>query len=477
MAVKEKDIASKTEEEKSLDENMKLLKNLRLQKIVDVNMIRVFIAVWLVAAILVSIPVFRPKYSELEKRNLKEFPELSFKALTSGEFFDEINLWFSDTFPLRDDLMALNTKITDCYGLNEVQVYGEIIEGDEIPDIVPADTNTDTLPDTQQPDEPAVVEPDPVEPTTPVIPPATQEPAVEQIGAMLIVGNSAYEYYNFSQAAADSYSNTINRAAALLAGKSQVYDMIIPTSMAITLPDQYKNTTKTSDQKKAIEYMYSNISSNVVKIDSYTTLENHKNEYIYFRTDHHWTALGAYYSYRELMAAKGVTPAELTDFKEYKFDGFLGSFYTESGQKSSLGNTPDYVMAYEPTQLEYIKTFTASGTTDKHIVSNGDNLSASNKYLTFICGDHAYGIMTNPTINDGSSCLVIKDSYGNAMVSYLTQHYQNVYVVDYRHISQVFPGTIVQFVDERKIQDVIFVNNVSSTRNQALVNAMAAFVG
>ena len=72
---------------------------------------------------------------------------------------------------------------------------------------------------------------------------------------------------------------------------------------------------------------------------------------------------------------------------------------------------------------------------------------------------------------------MIKESFGNAMVAYLTQNYQTVYVVDYRYINQVFPGTLRQFVDERGVQDVMFVNNISATRNSSLVNAMSAFVG
>ncbi len=453
----------KTVEEKNIDENMKLIRSLRAQNIVDINMVRIFIVVWFAAAILAVLPVFRPNYSDVEKRELKKFPKLSLSSLASGKYFDEIGLWFSDTFPMRDKFVSLNTDIAGKYGINDVEVHGEIVQGDEIPDVIEPDASS-------KPETP---------PEPPSTPPANQpsEPAVEQIGAMLIVDNTAYEYYHFNREVSDSYAATVNRAAALLDGKSKVYNMIIPTSMAITLPDDIKSNTNSSDQKKAIDYMYSKMTPNVTRVDAYTTLANHKKEYLYFRTDHHWTALGAHYSYRELMKAKGVTPVGLDAFDEFKYEGFLGSFYAESGQKASLGNTPDYVMAYKPKQLQYIKTYTKSGVIDYNIVSNGDKLSAANKYLTFICGDKPYGIMTNPAITDGSSCLVLKESFGNAMVAYLTQHYQNVYVVDYRYIKEVFPGTIVQFVDERGIDDVMFINNISSTRSKPLVNAMAAFVG
>ncbi len=465
MAIKE--LETQSQEERNIDENMKLIKNLRLQKLVDVNMVRIFIAVWLVAAVFAVLPMFRPDYSDVEKRELTKFPEFTFSKLLSGDYFDGINLWFSDTFPLRDNFVELNTELTNKYGINNVQVHGEIIEGDEIPEVEkPEESKPVDSTNTQSKPEPII---------TPT--PQPQEPAVEKLGAMLIVDNAAYEYYNFNQTVADSYAATVNRAAALLNGKSKVYDVIIPTSMAITLPENFNGSTNSSDQKKAIDYMYSKMADNVTKVDTYTTLMNHKNEYIYFRTDHHWTSLGAYYAYREIMNAKGTTPAELSTFKQYKFDGFLGSFYAESGRKPSLGNTPDYVMAYEPIGMEYIKTYTKTGVRDYHIVSNGDKLSAANKYLTFVCGDHPYGIMTNPAINDGSSCLVIKESFGNAMVAFLTQHYQNVYVVDYRYIGDVFPGTLVQFVDERHIQDVMFVNNISSTRSPGLVNSMISFVG
>lgn len=455
-----------TNENNILDENMKLLKSIRSQHVVDINMVRIVFTIWIAATVLAILPMFRESYSEVEKRELKKFPKFTFSSFASGDYFDEIGLWFSDTFPLRDGFVSLNTKINNTFGINTVQVHGEVQQGDEIPEVNSQEQSTTT--DSSQVESTAPPEPQP------------QLPAVEQLGAMLIIDNAAYEYYNFNQAVSQNYSAAVNRAATILDGKSKVYNMIIPTSMAITLPESFSGSTNSSDQKKAIDYMYSLMSPAVNKINVYDTLLSHKDEYIYFRTDHHWTSLGAYYAYRELMTAKGAVPAELSAFKEYKYDGFLGSFYAESGQKASLGNTPDYVLAYEPLQTQFIRTFmpgTMPEGKDYHIVANGDKLSAANKYLTFVCGDHPYGIITNPQITDGSSCLVIKESFGNAMVAYLTQNYQNVYVVDYRYINQVFPGTLRQFVDERQIQDVIFVNNISATRSPALVNAMSAFVG
>ena len=177
------------------------------------------------------------------------------------------------------------------------------------------------------------------------------------------------------------------------------------------------------------------------------------------------------------MIAKGSKPAKLSDFNKYKYKGFLGSFYAESGQKASLGNTPDYVMAYEPKQIQNIYTYTKDGERSYCIVSDGDAMSAANKYLVFIGGDQPYGVIMNPQIKDGSACVVIKESFGNAMVAFLTQNYQYVHVVDYRYINDVYTKKLQKCVKEKNIQDVIFVNNISATRNDALVNAIGAFVG
>lgn len=461
MADKEKNTSNKIAEERKLEENMKILRNLRMQHIVDINMVRVVLAVWFAAAILVILPNFRETYSEVEKRELKKFPKITWSAVVSGDYFDEISLWFSDTFPLRDNFVKLNTKFTNAYGINAIKVHGEVEEGDEIPDAVPV------------PDEQINTE---IEMPEEVLP-QPHQPIIEDLGTVITIDDTGYEYYHFNQTAADTYCSAINRAASILEGKAKVYSMIVPTSIDITMPSNYRETIKTSDQKKAIDYMYSRMSSSVSKIDTYSSLVAHKNEYIYFRTDHHWTALGAYYAYCDFMNVKGAIPAKLSDFTERKYEGFLGSFYSDTKQSPALGANPDTIVAYEPKQLQTIHSYTQEGEKDLRIVYDADKLTPRDKYMTFICGDKPYGVMTNPEITDGSSCLVLKESFGNAMVGYLTQNYQNVYVVDYRYVSQVYSGTLRQFVEERGINDVIFVNNISATRNASLVNAVNVFVG
>lgn len=76
----------------------------------------------------------RPKTSVREKRDLTKFPEFSISTLANGEYFAGIDDWFSDTFPMRDSFISLNTKIRELYGIQKVVINGELKQGDEIPD-------------------------------------------------------------------------------------------------------------------------------------------------------------------------------------------------------------------------------------------------------------------------------------------------------------------------------------------------------
>lgn len=470
-------------------ENKKLLKKLRLHHILDINFVRVFFVVLFAAAIVALIPTLRPSYSESEKRELTAFPKFTLKAFISGDFFDGINLWFSDTFPFRDQLMTFNGYLTDAFGASKVQVHGTIEESDDIPDVVvDAESQNSSNPDSssnevtssqqQTPDDSGNQSVAPPVSSVPSIPQYTG-PYVEKLGAVLLIDNAAYEYYNFNQELADIYAYHINHAAQILEGRAQVHDIIIPTSMAITAPQDIVAGVNTANQKKAIDYMYSKIWPGVNKVDAYNTLLNHKNDYIYFRTDHHWTALGAYYVYDEYIRSKGVSAAPLDSFIKRQFDGYLGSFYSSSGKKPQLAATPDTVFAYQPTQTNSMTIYTAAGTIRQNapIINDGNALGQSSKYLSFICGDHPFSVMVNPTIPNASSCIVVKESFGNAFVPFLTQNYSTVYVVDYRYFMQIDSRRLSQLVTDTGATDVIFINNISATRSRGLVAAIGEFVG
>lgn len=470
--------------EKNQADNLKLIKNLRFQRKVNIHMVRIFFILWISASLIAFIPGIRPSFSVTEKRELHKFPEFSFSALFSGDYFDNIGLWYSDTFPFRDGFVNLGSKIQSTFGIKSIEIYDNTEEPAKENE---SDTKTDTA--SQKPE----AQPDKTDNASSAkvnsgsdeknnsssgkTEPPKSNVTIEKIGTMAIIDNAGYEYYNFSKKRADAYVSAVSRAADKLKGKARVFNTVIPTSTAVTLDDGTAARLSSSNQETAINYIYKNMSKNTVCVDSYGILREHRDEYIYFRTDHHWTADGAYYSYCRLAEAAGKTPASLSAFKKYTFKGFLGSFYTASKMSARLGKTPDTIYAYEPEGIERIKTYEKDFQKDYHIVSNADKLEPSEKYLTFICGDHPLGVITNDKIKDDSACLIVKESFGNAMVAYFSQNYNKVYVADYRKIKYVYSGKIKDFAAKYKIDDVYFVNNISATRNEPLIKMLSDFIG
>ncbi|MBQ6420372.1 MAG: hypothetical protein IJK02_04785 [Clostridia bacterium] len=301
----------------------------------------------------------------------------------------------------------------------------------------------------------------------------SQEPApiVQKFDGVFVYGNAAYEYYRFSQAAADSYAAAINTAAEKLKGKATVYDMLIPTSTGIAL-DRKVREEISDDQKKAIAYIEGSLSPDVKRVSIYDALMEHRDEYLYFRTDHHWTGLAAYYAYREFCAVKGIDPVELEDCKKQTFDNFLGTFYNETRGNPALGKTPDYVDTYTPPG-NYEMDIPNLGVVDAPMIYDESNASSGVKYGAFICGDNAITEIEDTEKKTGETCLIIKESFGNALVPVVAGSYKTTYVMDYRY----YTGDLVSLVEEKGIDDVIFANNVSMARAQVLIDQLIQRIG
>ena len=428
-----------------------------------------FLMLYVGATVSFIIPL-RPTYSESEKRDLKEFPEFSYEAIVSGSYFDDISTWFSDTFPFREQLTRLNTSIKKLSGFDSVAIHGDVDSGDEIPD-TPFDIPVTEMPEITAPE---TTQPITTEPSTNEQP---DEPKpdikTQSLGAILVAGDSAYEYYNFSSKLAPDFISCVSNIKGVAGNTANVYSMLVPTSMDITLHDSVRKDINSSDQKKALDYFNASFKNVTAVSGIYDAERAHRNEYTYFRTDHHWTALGAYYAYEEFCKAKGIAPVPVTDYLTTSFDGFLGTFYSSSGQSSALGDTPDTVVAYLPRNNVECTVTEADGNSFKwEVISDVTEYAQNLKYLTFIGGDQALVTIKNLDIQEESSCLVIKESYGNAFVPFLIPHYKNIYVIDPRH----YKGTLSDFTANNKVDDIIFLANISTTRNEIYIDAMKGFI-
>lgn len=293
-----------------------------------------------------------------------------------------------------------------------------------------------------------------------------------QSGGVYVVGSAGYEMYNYVGSLAEKYQSTVNAVADSLSGVSQVYAMAIPLSSGITLPDELFSDIPGSDQAQAEKDILAGMGQNVKTIPLHDVMMSHRTEYIYFRTDHHWTALGAYYAYVQFCTAKGITPHNLSDYEVSQFPGFLGSFYNDGGKPDAMRNDPDTVNAYHPVSATASMKYgdnENSTLTGGQVIFDESTASASLKYGTFIMGDNPFTVIENPEVSNGESCIVVKESFGNAFVPFLVDHYQTVYVVDYRYYS----GSITQLARDKGVKDVLFVNNLSAIRGSYQMGKLA----
>ena len=287
------------------------------------------------------------------------------------------------------------------------------------------------------------------------------------------VDNSAFEEYSYVESSANQYASIINSVATELAGKTTVYCWAIPTSIGITLPDDIAAILPgNSNQGQAIDTIYEKLDSGVVTVDCFDNLMKHRDEYIYFRTDHHWNGLGAYYAYEVFCQAKGVHAYTLDQRKEVTFSNFLGAFYSQnSGKDPLLAETPDTVFAYHPVSTGASMRYTdrSGNTYNWNIITDVSNWNTSSKYSAFAAGDNPIAVFNNPAVTDGSVCIVVKESYGNALMPYLVDHYSTIYEIDYRY----WNGNIVDFATEKNADDLIFANNLSMIRSNYLIGLLA----
>ncbi|MBQ4617058.1 MAG: hypothetical protein IJB27_01630 [Clostridia bacterium] len=446
-----------------------IAKRLAMGRLVQIGMFA--LTMLLVGAIGLMVWI-RPTYSEMEKRPLKSFPTLGFDTLVSGDFFDEVNAWYEDTFPMRESWVKLNSALEQFYGSKGTDVYGEVVDRVDIPEATrpPATTTTTTMTQTDT-TNPIT---DTTAPSEDIKPPSNNGAPAETLGAILKIGSNAFEYYNFSQAQADRYASFVSRVANQLSGQADVYTVVIPTSIEICLSADFRATISSDDQKAAINYHYGSMAENVKTVDAYGVLQNavDNGEYTYFRTDHHWTAVGAYRVYEAYCKQAGLTPTPLADFECKEFPNYLGSFYQQTASPEMAAN-PDVVQAFVPPSTNSMMLTDQNGDTYEYpIIADVTDWAQSGKYYTFIGSDNPMCVIDNPNKEDGSACMLIKESFGNAFAPFLTENYDKVYVVDYRYFSKIDDRNVAQFVADNGIDDVLFLNNISATRNGGLMDCL-----
>lgn len=265
---------------------------------------------------------------------------------------------------------------------------------------------------------------------------------------ILVCGDYAVEYFKLDETGSDSYAKMVSDFAAKYPDV-HVTSLLIPKACAFYPPLGYDDVLE--NQAAFIQATYDSMGDGVTKADCIGVLKEHIGEYTYYRTDHHWTSLGAYYASQAYCAANGITARTLGSYKTIVNCGYIGSLYSFAGEPAQLKQNPDYTVAHLP-ETGYTMTCTTGGSTFE---AKAINEEASGYAEAFMSGDQAFTDIKTENKN-GKKLLIFKESYGNAFAPYMIDYYEEIIVIDIRQET----ASIASIIDEYGITDALIINNV-----------------
>lgn len=328
-------------------------------------------------------------FSEFENRYLKQRPTLSWDGLMDNSYTQSYESFINDQFVLRNQWIDLKSK-TEA-GLLKVENNG------------------------------------------------------------IVYGKNHMMFEKYQSFDAEQLEKNLGFIEEFAQGKQSLTLAVIPSGYEI-YPENLPYGLLQVDQKNEIGAIYDRLGAKMQTIDLYPALTEHKNDYIYYRTDHHWTTDGAYLAYVQYCAAKGFTPVSLDDLSRREEGDFYGTYFNKSK------NT-----AAQPDTLTYFEIPMESVTIDgveKDGYLDTAQFEGRDKYAAFLYGNNGVTILksaNNGRHEDGktSRILLIKDSFANCFSPFLTYNYDEVYVVDLRS----FPKGMTELLENTSFDDILIMYN------------------
>lgn len=337
-------------------------------------------------------------FSEMENRSLEGIPSFDRTDLLNGSFMKNAEKWAADQFPGRTGWVRIRTETARIAGQNRIGgVY--ICDGGYL------------MEEAVQPDE----------------------EFLSRLVQNLTVFRANHQDMNF-------------------------YMMIAPTAVTV-LRDKLPANAPAEDQNALIRDFYSTMQLvGYTPIDVGDVLAAKKDEYIYYRTDHHWTTYGAYNAFRHAAGIMGLDP----DSVYYNALAVTADFNgTLSGKSCTFGNEEDVISVWFPQDgsqpaanyvVEYVdrqmKTTTFYDETF---------LTQKDKYSVFFGGNHALVRIKSPTA-ENRRLLVLKDSYANCFLPFLAQYYRQIDIVDPRYYTE----NLETLIATDGIDEVLFLYNANT---------------
>lgn len=338
------------------------------------------------------------EFSEQENRSLQQRPPFSFDELFSGQYTKDFEAYTTDQFTLRDEWITL--KAASELALGKRQNNGMFLcDGGTI--IEPYEAPED----------------------------GKLEANMEALNK-LVANTDADVYF------------------ALIPGKSDIWAHMLP-----------QNAPRDSE-KAAIDYCYS--LSDAVNVDIYGKLEEHSGEYIYYRTDHHWTTLGAYYGFSALAESMGLDCPDISEYggRETVSEEFYGTSWSSSGFSWVEPDSME-IFVTEPEGLEI--TNYPQGSPVEGQLYDWSRLEVKDKY-SFFYGGNTPLLEIETGVEDAPSLLILRDSYMDSLSPFLLESYSRIHILDLRY----YRASLSDYIAQNGFDDVLVcysIDNFSTDSN------------
>lgn len=420
-------------------------------------------------------------------------PDITAQGLVDGTYTEQLGDYFSDTVHNRDWFKDAYASIRDLFGIRTQDGGEEVIirdpdsEDEPLPDVSEQPSSPETSTWDSSEDRSADADPSrdgsesseadnsvPQEESSKA--PLPDADKVEISGSVLVMtidGHTwALEIYGGDAKLANipTFASTLNDFASKNPDV-RVSSMVIPKAAAYYLARSQKYADRAGNCLRDMNAIAGLLSDQVTNIDIYGVLDDHKDEPIYFRTDHHWTQLGAYYAAKKLAEDLHLPFAEISNYTETQREGYIGTMYNYSDKNTRILKDPENFPIYAPPQqyssAYYDQKF--NYLRDHDILWTVSDEKRSSWYMTFLNGDAYSWKVHSGLCSNGRKILVVKDSYGNCMIPFLLYSFEDIYVVDARK----FELNLNTFVRQEGITDVLFAECAFSAVSAGYIRDLA----
>lgn len=415
--------------------------------------------------------------SEDENRTLAAMPKLTIMQLAGGSFDEAFEEFLCDKFFLRTEIVDAANGLKHLFSALTVDELIDQTETDEeaVMALLPQEsaeteqTVLETQPETEE-SEPAEEAAEPAEPAQSAA--VSNATTPEQANIWLLHSDGTKTaVLTYSKQDIERAANVFNSYAALLPADGKLHVLLVPRSQTANKLALHLDTESgwSSELESALEAL---VSSNVVIHSAVDILGSHitLGEYIFFRTDHHWTALGAYYAANAMIQSAGYQTVPLSDYASKQIEGFLGSIYLHN-RSAKLKELADTLTYYEP--LAPTESFWVSNTYRKGELKVID--TDQKDYKVFLGGTHGPYRVLDGGYHTGRSMLMVCDSFGNAIAPFFMPYYDSVYMVDFRgeyYSKEAAQGGVAEYIRRCGIQDIYVVLSESEGVGTAFINQL-----